>query len=125
MPSNETVSVAKAFHAQSLIPFQRLFFRSTDMTDEDRAAEDAQSAVRDAAGMASDKVRELSEQASKTIRGAADQASQTAKEGLKLLQDSVADMNLRESLTRQPWITVAVAFAVGFVAGQIIRRPSQ
>lgn len=95
------------------------------MTDEDRAAEDAEAAVRDAAEKASDKVRELSERASKTIRGAADKAGQTAKEGLKLVQDSVADMNLRESLTRQLWITVAVAFAVGFVAGQIIRRPSR
>lgn len=94
------------------------------MTDEDRTAEDAEVAVRDAAGKASDKVRELGEKASKTVRGAADRVSQTANEGLKIVQGSVAEINLRESLTRQPWITVGVAFAVGFVAGQIIRRPS-
>jgi ElaB/YqjD/DUF883 family membrane-anchored ribosome-binding protein len=95
------------------------------MTDEDRAAEDTEAAARNASGKASDKVGELGEKASKTVRGAADPATPTAKEGLKLVQDSIADMNLRKGLTRKPWITMGVAFAVGFVAGQIIRRASR
>jgi ElaB/YqjD/DUF883 family membrane-anchored ribosome-binding protein len=102
------------------------------MTDEERKAENAESAVRDAAGKAWDEVRQLGDKATKVFRDSADKAGSAAKEDLKTarefaegVQGSIAEMDVREILTRQPWITVAVAFAVGFFAGQIVRRPSQ
>ena len=100
------------------------------MTDEERMAEDAETGVREAAGRAADKVRELGDKASKAFRDTADQANRKAKEGLETarqfaenVQSSFSDMDVREILTRQPWITVGVTFAVGFLAGQLIRRP--
>jgi ElaB/YqjD/DUF883 family membrane-anchored ribosome-binding protein len=100
------------------------------MTDEDRMAENAEVAVRDAAGKASDKVRELGDRATKTFRDTADQANRKAKEGVEIarqfaenVQSSFSDMDVRKIPTRQPWITVGVTFAVGFLAGQLIRRP--
>jgi ElaB/YqjD/DUF883 family membrane-anchored ribosome-binding protein len=101
------------------------------MTDEDQMAEDEEAAVRGAAGKASDKVRELGDKATKAFRDTTDKASKATKESLnsarrfaETVPDTIAAADVREILTRQPWITMGVAFVIEFIAGQIVRRPA-
>jgi ElaB/YqjD/DUF883 family membrane-anchored ribosome-binding protein len=61
-------------------------------------------------------------------RQAADKATQAVKDGYEAAQqfvkDNGADFELREFVRREPWIAIAAAFAVGYVAAQIVRRVS-
>jgi ElaB/YqjD/DUF883 family membrane-anchored ribosome-binding protein len=60
-------------------------------------------------------------------RQAAETASQAIKDGYKAAQQYVQeglDFDLRDFVRREPWIAIAAAFAVGYVAAQIIRRVS-
>ena len=61
-------------------------------------------------------------------RQAADKAAQAVKDGYEAAQqfvkDQGADFELREFVRREPWIAIAAAFAVGYVAAQIVRRVS-
>lgn len=61
-------------------------------------------------------------------RQAADKASQTVKDGYETAQqyvkDKGIDLDLREFVRREPWLAIAAAFAVGYVAAQIVRRVS-
>ncbi|HTW88158.1 MAG TPA: hypothetical protein VMD75_09135 [Candidatus Binataceae bacterium] len=73
--------------------------------------------------------------ANSTMRRAMDQgrqageaASQAVKEGYEAAQqyaqEKGIDFDLREFVRREPWIAIAAAFAVGYVAAQILRRVS-
>ena len=59
---------------------------------------------------------------------AAETASQAIKDGYEAAQQNVQeksfDFDLRDFVRREPWIAIAAAFAVGYVAAQIIRRVS-
>jgi ElaB/YqjD/DUF883 family membrane-anchored ribosome-binding protein len=59
-------------------------------------------------------------------RQAADVAGQAVKDGYraaqKYVQDKGLDLDLRDFVRREPWIALATAFAIGYVAAQIVRR---
>jgi ElaB/YqjD/DUF883 family membrane-anchored ribosome-binding protein len=60
-------------------------------------------------------------------RQAADKASQAVKDGYdaqQYVKDKGMDLDLREFVRREPWLAIAAAFAVGYVAAQIVRRVS-
>jgi len=61
-------------------------------------------------------------------RQAADKASQAVKDGYDAAQQYVKDrgleLDLRDLIRREPWFAIAAAFAVGYVAAQIVRRVS-
>jgi ElaB/YqjD/DUF883 family membrane-anchored ribosome-binding protein len=61
-------------------------------------------------------------------REAAEAARQTLRDGYESVQQFVEDKGLnfdvREFVRREPWIAIASAFAIGYVAAQIIRRIS-
>jgi len=61
-------------------------------------------------------------------RQAADKATQAVKDGYEAAQqfvkDNGADFELREFVRREPWLAIAAAFAVGYVAAQLVRRVS-
>ena len=63
-----------------------------------------------------DQGRQAAETASQAIRGGYEAAQEYVQEGL--------DFDLRDFVRREPWIAIAAAFAVGYVAAQIIRRVS-
>jgi ElaB/YqjD/DUF883 family membrane-anchored ribosome-binding protein len=59
-------------------------------------------------------------------RQAADAAGQAVKDGYqaahKYVQDKGLDLDLRDFVRREPWLAMAAAFAIGYVAAQIVRR---
>jgi len=61
-------------------------------------------------------------------RQAADKATQAVKDGYdaaqQFVKDRTVDLDLRELVRREPWLAIAAAFAVGYVAAQIVRRVS-
>jgi len=61
-------------------------------------------------------------------RQAADKAAQAVKDGYdaaqQFVKDNGDDFDLREFVRREPWLAIAAAFAVGYVAAQIVRRVS-
>jgi hypothetical protein len=67
-------------------------------------------------------VRQAMDQGSR----AADAAGQAVKGGYqaaqKYVQDKGIDLDLRDFVRREPWIALAAAFAIGYVAAQVIRR---
>ena len=78
------------------------------MASEDTANSTARHAM--------DQGRQAAETASQAIKDGYEAAQQYVKEGL--------DFDLRDFVRREPWIAIAAAFAVGYVAAQIIRRVS-
>jgi ElaB/YqjD/DUF883 family membrane-anchored ribosome-binding protein len=73
--------------------------------------------------------------ANSTVRQAMDQGRQAAetagnavKDGLRsaqqYIQEKGLDFDLRDFVRREPWISIAAAFAIGYVAAQIVRRVS-
>jgi ElaB/YqjD/DUF883 family membrane-anchored ribosome-binding protein len=61
-------------------------------------------------------------------RQAAEAASETIKNGYEAAQEYARekglDFDLRDFVRREPWIAIAAAFAIGYVAAQIVRRVS-
>jgi ElaB/YqjD/DUF883 family membrane-anchored ribosome-binding protein len=61
-------------------------------------------------------------------RQAADKATQAGKDGYdaaqQFVKDKGVDLALRDFVRREPWLAIAAAFAVGYVAAQIVRRVS-
>ena len=61
-------------------------------------------------------------------RQAADKASQAVKDGYdaaqQFVKDKGVDFDLLDFVRREPWLAIAAAFAVGYVAAQIVRRVS-
>ena len=59
-------------------------------------------------------------------RQAAETASQVVKDGYEAAQqyaqEKGLDFDLRDFVRREPWIAIGAAFAIGYVAAQIIRR---
>ena len=59
---------------------------------------------------------------------AADKASQAIKDGYdaaqQFVKDKGVDLDLRELVRREPWLAITAAFAIGYVAAQIVRRVS-
>ena len=106
------------------------------MADTYRMADDAQSRLRDVADRVSDKAEEFADQAGETVRKAADKVNRSAKDGFKAAKNFVgaaqqyvedsglAEVDVAEIVRRDPWIALGVAFAVGYVAAQIVRRLS-
>ena len=73
--------------------------------------ETAKSTVRNAM----DQGRETAEKAGRAVKGAYNAAQQYAgDEGLNL--------DLGDLVRREPWLAVAAAFAIGYVAAQLVRR---
>jgi ElaB/YqjD/DUF883 family membrane-anchored ribosome-binding protein len=77
----------------------------------------------------------LEDAANSTVRQAMDQGRQAAetasaavKDGYQAAQQYVQekglDFDFRDFVRREPWIAIAAAFAIGYVAAQIIRRVS-
>jgi len=59
-------------------------------------------------------------------RQAAEQGYETVKEYAGKSVDAVGDLSddLREFVRHEPWIALAAAFAVGYLAARVIRRVS-
>lgn len=61
-------------------------------------------------------------------RQAAETANQAVKDGYEAVQqyaqEKGLDFDLRDFVRREPWIAIAAAFAIGYVAAQIVRRVS-
>ncbi len=59
-------------------------------------------------------------------RQTAQTASKVLQDGFQAAQDYVQekglDFDVREFVRREPWLAIAGAFAIGFVAAQIIKR---
>jgi ElaB/YqjD/DUF883 family membrane-anchored ribosome-binding protein len=75
------------------------------------------------------------ETANATVRTAMDQGRQAAekagdaiKDGYDAAQqyvkDKGVDLDLGELVRREPWLAIAVAFGVGYIVAQIVRRVS-
>jgi ElaB/YqjD/DUF883 family membrane-anchored ribosome-binding protein len=71
--------------------------------------------------------------ANSTVREAMNQGHQAAETGKQAVKDGYdaaqeflqkkgLDFDLRDFVHREPWIAVAAAFAIGYVAAQIVRR---
>ncbi len=70
-----------------------------------------------------------------TVREAIDQGRQTAEKAARAVKGSYDaaqgyvrekgfNLDLGEFVRREPWLALAAAFAIGYVAAQIIRRAS-
>ena len=70
-----------------------------------------------------------------TVRDTMDQRRQTAEHASQAVKDGYQaarkyakgigiEFDLPEFVRREPWIAVAAAFAIGYVAAQILRRVS-
>jgi len=61
-------------------------------------------------------------------RNVAEKAGRTVKEGYKAAQqyaeDSGLSLDVGDFVRREPWLAIAAAFAIGYVAAQIVRRVS-
>ncbi len=59
---------------------------------------------------------------------AADKAAQAVKDGYdaaqQFVKDKGIDFDVREFVRREPWFAIVAAFAVGYVAAQLVRRVS-
>jgi ElaB/YqjD/DUF883 family membrane-anchored ribosome-binding protein len=51
------------------------------------------------------------------------QAAEDASEAVKKLVGRGLNMDIREFVRDEPWLAVAAAFAVGYVAAKVMRRP--
>lgn len=73
---------------------------------------------------AKSKVRDAMDQGRETV----EKTGQAAKHGYKAAQEFVENefLNLDVSgfVRREPWLALAAAFAIGYVAAQIVRRVS-
>jgi len=77
----------------------------------------------------------LEETAKSTVRNAMDQGRETAEKAAQAAKDGYdaaqqyaeekgLDFGLRDFVQREPWLAVGAAFAIGYVAAQIVRRVS-
>jgi ElaB/YqjD/DUF883 family membrane-anchored ribosome-binding protein len=77
----------------------------------------------------------LEETAKSTVRNAMDQGRETAekagqavKDGYEAAQqcaeDGLFNLDLGDFVRREPWLAVAAAFAIGYIAAQTVRRVS-
>jgi ElaB/YqjD/DUF883 family membrane-anchored ribosome-binding protein len=74
-----------------------------------------------------DSVNSTVQQAMDQGRNIADKASETVKEGYKAAQQYAQDnlsVDVADFVRREPWMAITAAFAIGYVAAQMIRRTS-
>jgi ElaB/YqjD/DUF883 family membrane-anchored ribosome-binding protein len=74
-----------------------------------------------------DSVNSTVQQAVDQGRNIADKASETVKEGYKAAQQYAQDnlsVDVADFVRREPWMAITAAFAIGYVAAQMIRRTS-
>ena len=75
-----------------------------------------------------DTVKSTVQQAMDQGRNAAEQAGQTVKDGYKAAWQYAEDKGLNIDVgdfgRREPWLAITAAFAIGYVAAQMIRRVS-
>ena len=78
-----------------------------------------------------DSVNSTVQQAMDQGRNIADKASETVgetvKEGYKAAQQYAQDnlsVDIADFVRREPWMAITAAFAIGYVAAQMIRRTS-
>ena len=107
------------------------------MAEMNRMTEDAQAKLRETADRISDFAHDAANQAGETIRNASDRVNDAAKTGLRTARQfaqtaqkyvdssGLGDVDVREIVQKEPWIALGVAFAVGYIAAQIVRRISQ
>jgi ElaB/YqjD/DUF883 family membrane-anchored ribosome-binding protein len=57
-------------------------------------------------------------------RNIADKASETVKEGYKAAQQYAQEVDVADFVRREPWMAITAAFAIGYIAAQMIRRTS-
>jgi ElaB/YqjD/DUF883 family membrane-anchored ribosome-binding protein len=73
-----------------------------------------------------DTARSTVQEATDQGRNAAEQATRTVKDGYKAARQYAEDQGLNidvdDFVRRQPWLAVAAAVAIGFVAAQMFRR---
>ncbi len=73
--------------------------------------------------------------AESTVRAAVDQGRQTVEKAGRVVKDSYDaaqdyikekgfNLDLGDFVRREPWLALAAAFAIGYVAARIIRRAS-
>jgi ElaB/YqjD/DUF883 family membrane-anchored ribosome-binding protein len=75
-----------------------------------------------------DTAKSTVQQAMDQGRSAAEQAGQTVKDGynaaLQYAEDKGLNFDVGDFVRREPWLAIAAAFAIGYVAAQMIRRVS-
>ena len=74
-----------------------------------------------------DSVHSTIQQAMDQGRNVANKASETVREGYKAAQQFAQDnlsVDVADFVRREPWMAMTAAFAVGYVAAQMIRRTS-
>ena len=106
------------------------------MAETNRMAEDAQSKLRDTTDRVTDLAHDAADQASDGIRKASEKVNQSARDGLRTAkqfaesaqkyveQSGLGDVDVREIVKKEPWVALGVAFALGYVAAQIMRKIS-
>jgi ElaB/YqjD/DUF883 family membrane-anchored ribosome-binding protein len=85
--------------------------------------------IEEATAMTSeDTAKSTVQQAMDQARNAAEQAGQKVTEGYKAARQYVEDkgfnIDVGDWVRREPWLAIAGAFAIGYVAAQMIRRVS-
>lgn len=95
------------------------------MVSEDlkKSAADAADSLKHTASNAADSIDTAKEFGRKAAAEGYDQAREYASRGAEYMggfSESVADF-----VTREPWMAIAGAFVVGYVAAQILRRASR
>jgi ElaB/YqjD/DUF883 family membrane-anchored ribosome-binding protein len=73
---------------------------------------------------AESKVRETIDQGRQTAEKAARAVKDTYDAAQGYVRDKGFSLDLGEFVRREPWLALAAAFAIGYVAAQIIRRAS-
>jgi hypothetical protein len=74
-----------------------------------------------------DSINSTVQQAMDQGRNIADKASETVKEGYKSARQYAQDnlsVDVADFVQREPWMALTAAFAIGYVAAQMIRRTS-
>jgi len=74
--------------------------------------------------MENDKAKSIVEEAVDQGRKVAEKAGQTVKDSYKVAQEYVGDFDLTDFVQRDPWLAIAAAFALGYIAAAAFRRAS-
>ena len=69
-------------------------------------------------------IRRAMEEANETAEQAGQAAKGAYQAARQLTEDERPKRDLAEFVRREPWLAVAAAFAVGYLAAQILRRGS-
>jgi ElaB/YqjD/DUF883 family membrane-anchored ribosome-binding protein len=69
-------------------------------------------------------VRNVMDHGRETVHKAAQAAKGAYKAARQYAEDERLNLDLGDFVRREPWLAVAAAFAIGYVAAQIVRRVS-